>query len=261
MTLKFTVQGLGIYLVMATYLLSAVLALARRSRWSWGVYAAGFALACASVGVRWWCVGHVPLQNLFEVFLILAMLVFPLSLACQLMWKMTGHQWDALIGALFLVPAGFVFSGVPRKLPPALQSPLFIPHVLAYMIAYVLLAKATIQAIRQLRSASPDEAVVREAHAASLARAGLVLLTVGLLLGAWWGKLAWGDYWSWDPKEMWSLATWLIYVAYFHFRAVAGRRHPKLAAGLLFVGMTAVVVTLLVVSLARVFSGQHSYAA
>ncbi len=260
MALKYTVQGLLIYLVMATFLLSAVLAMAHSARWSWRVYAGGFVLACASVGFRWWYVGHAPLQNLFEIFLILAVLLFPLSLTCRVVWKMAGHHWDALIGVLFLVPAGFIFSDLPRKLPPALQSPLFIPHVMVYMIAYVLLAKATIQAILQLRSVSPDLARVREGHAAALARAGLVMLTIGLILGAWWGKLAWGDYWTWDPKEMWSLATWLIFVAYFHFRAVTARQRPKLSAAFLLVGMAAVILTLLLVSLVPMLSGKHSYA-
>lgn len=261
MMMKLTVQGLLIYLVMATYLLSLVLSLVRRDRWAWGTYTVGFALACASVGFRWWHVGHVPLQNLFEVFLVMAMLVYPLSLACRLGWKMSGYRWDALIGVLFLVPAGFLFSAAPQRLPPALQSPLFIPHVMAYMVAYVLMAKATIQAGLQLRSATAEEMLLHEGHAASLARAGLVLLTLGLILGAWWGKLAWGDYWNWDPKEMWSLATWLIYVAYFHLRAATARRWPKLTAVMLMLGMAAIVITLLVVSLARIFSGQHSYTA
>jgi hypothetical protein len=42
--------------------------------------------------------------------------------------------------------------------------------------------------------------------------------------GAWWGKLAWGDYWNWDPKELWSLVSWLMFLGYFHFRYLYGTR-------------------------------------
>jgi ABC-type transport system involved in cytochrome c biogenesis permease subunit len=89
---------------------------------------------------------------------------------------------------------------------------------------------------------------------------GFPLLTLGLVLGAVWGKRAWGDYWNWDPKELWSLVSWLVYVAYFHVRYVLGPRHSRLAAALVVAGCVAVVITLLVVNLSRVFGGMHSYA-
>jgi ABC-type transport system involved in cytochrome c biogenesis permease subunit len=93
-----------------------------------------------------------------------------------------------------------------------------------------------------------------------LVRLGFPLLTLGLVLGAWWGKLAWGDYWHWDPKEMMSLATWLIYVGYFHFRAIHGRRHRRVSALLALAGLAGIIVTLLWVNLGRIFDGLHSYA-
>ena len=258
MALKLTAQGALIYLVMVVHLLAFVLTIARRPRAGWIVYAAGFGVACASVAFRWWVVGHVPLQMMFEVFLVLVMLVFPLSVVCKKVWNVGGQQWDMLVAAALLVPAGFVFPEAPRKLPPALQSPLFIPHVLAYMLAYVLMAKATVQAICQLSAGRSPEAGQFEIAGYRVARLGLVLLTVGLLLGAWWGKLAWGNYWNWDTKEMWSLATWLIYLAYFHFRALHGRRFAGVNAGLLILGMAAIVFTL--VGVTFLLPGMHSYA-
>ena len=56
---------------------------------------------------------------------------------------------------------------------------------------------------------------------------GFPLLTLGLILGSYWGKLAWGDYWGWDPKELWSLASWLVYVGYFHFRYMFGKKYLR----------------------------------
>ena len=93
-----------------------------------------------------------------------------------------------------------------------------------------------------------------------LARAGFPLLTFGLLLGALWGKIAWGDYWHWDPKEMWSLAAWLLYCGYFHFRAMTGVRYPRTCAALLVAGLVAIILTVTIVNIANIFAGLHSYA-
>ena len=258
MAVKLTVQGALIYLVMAVHLLAFVLAVGGRKRGGWIAYAGGFVLACVSLGFRWWAAGHVPLQVMFEVFLVLAALMFPLSVLCRKLWHVGGQQWDMLVTVLLLVPAGFVFPEQPRKLPPALQSPLFIPHVMAYMLAYVLMAKAAIGAIRSLAAGRSERAERLEIGSYNVARLGLLLLTTGLLLGAWWGKLAWGHYWNWDSKEMWSLATWLVYLAYFHFRAMYGSRHARANAALLIVGMATVLFTLIAVTF--LLPGLHSYA-
>ena len=56
---------------------------------------------------------------------------------------------------------------------------------------------------------------------------GFPLLTLGIVTGAAWANYAWGTYWSWDPKETWSLITWLIYAAFLHARFTAGWRGKK----------------------------------
>ena len=253
-----SIQEALIYLVMIVHLLAFSLTAGRQIRAGWIAYAVGFTLAAGSVAFRWGTVGHVPLQMMFEVFLVLAMVMSPLSAVCKKLWKVGGQQWDMLVAAALLVPAAFVFPETPRKLPPALQSDLFIPHVMAYMLAYVLMIKATVQAICQLSAGRSPKADDFELASYRVARLGLVLLTGGLLLGAWWGKMAWGGYWNWDSKEMWSLATWLVYLAYFHFRALYGRRHARVNAILLFVGLAAIIFTL--VGVTYLLPGMHSYA-
>jgi ABC-type transport system involved in cytochrome c biogenesis permease subunit len=86
---------------------------------------------------------------------------------------------------------------------------------------------------------------------------GFFLLTLGLVLGAAWGKVCWGHWWQFDPKEMWSLATWLLYAAYFHLRP---RLSPRADRILLVAGALMVVLTLTWINLSRLFSGMHSYA-
>ncbi len=86
---------------------------------------------------------------------------------------------------------------------------------------------------------------------------GFPLFTIGgVLMGAVWANSAWGTYWSWDPKETWSLITWFIYAVYLHARLVAGWRGKK-AAVLAVIGFVAVVFTYLGVNL--LLSGLHAY--
>ena len=264
MAAKLSTQGLLIYLTMLGYLLAFAFLACKRRRTGLALYGCGFALAMASFVFRWAYVRHWPLQNLFEVFLSLGMLMFPLSVLCRRFLSVGGEAADALIGFAMLWPAGFVLSDAPQDLPPALQSPFFVPHVAAYLSAYAIMAKATVQAAAQLimrqEHAAQAPAISREEATYRMVRLGFPLMTAGLLLGAWWGKLAWGDYWNWDPKELWSLAAWLIYVSFLHFRAMHGARHAKANAVLAVAGMAAIVITLLWVNLASVFAGLHSYA-
>ena len=84
--------------------------------------------------------------------------------------------------------------------------------------------------------------------------ASFFLMTLALVLGALWGKICWGDWWQYDPKEMWSLATWLTFAGYFHFRSRA-----RVRVWLLRFGALMIILTLTWVNFARIFRGLHSY--
>ncbi len=229
-----------------------------------------FCMACVSIAVivivgafayRWYNVRHVPMQNLFEVFLTLGVLVIPISLSCRWFLGIRSLATDLLLGAVVLFPAGFVFSADPQQLPPALQSWLFAPHVAVYMLSYVLMAKAALEATFQVwTNGLVEDNLQYERATYNMVYAGFPLLTLGLILGSYWGKLAWGDYWGWDPKELWSLVSWLVFLGYFHFRYMFGRKHPNVNSLLAILGMVAIIITLLWVNLSRLFPGLHSYA-
>jgi cytochrome c-type biogenesis protein CcsB len=294
MAVKYTVQGLLIYITLAAYLLAFVTMLAGRRKAGQMLFVAGFLAAALSFVYRWFDVRHIPLQNLFEVFLFLGAVCYPISWFCRRILRIGGQWADALIAAVVLFPAGFVFNAQPMQLPPALQSWLFGPHVAVYMLAYIFMAKAAIQATAQLVGrASPHDTVAwasrpwipdhgqacperseRDARATGagtltlppeqatyeLIAVGFPLLTLGLVLGSWWGKLAWGNYWGWDPKELWSLASWLVYLGYFHWRYMFSKSRPTLNSLWAIAGMAAIIITLLWVNLSRLFPGLHSYA-
>jgi len=282
MAVKYTVQGLLIYVTLAAYLLACVTMLAGHRRAGQTLFVAGFLAAATSFVYRWFDVRHVPLQNLFEVFLFLGAVCCPISWFCRRILRIGGQWADLLIGAVVLFPAGFVFNAQPMQLPPALQSWLFGPHVAVYMLAYIFMAKATVQATTQLvgRASSHDLVAwasrpwipdhgqdVRATRAGTLAlppeQATYELIAIGfplLTLGSWWGKLAWGNYWGWDPKELWSLASWLVYLGYFHWRYMFGKKHAHINSLWAIMGMVAIIITLLWVNLSRLFPGLHSYA-
>jgi cytochrome c-type biogenesis protein CcsB len=73
---------------------------------------------------------------------------------------------------------------------------------------------------------------------------GFPLLTVGIITGSLWAQQAWGTYWSWDPKETWSLITWLLYAALLHGRLTVGWRGRRAAVWAL-VGFASVLFTFL----------------
>ena len=162
MAIKYTILGLLIYAALVTYLLTFVVMLFRFTRAGRALYFLGFVVTLTAFGYRWYQVQHIPLQNLFEVFIALGALMYPLTLFCRRLLNVTGETIDALVAAILLVPAGFVFSAEPQKLPPALQSWLFAPHVAVYMLSYVIMAKAAVQAFCQLLSSlnSVDESPV-----------------------------------------------------------------------------------------------------
>jgi ABC-type transport system involved in cytochrome c biogenesis permease subunit len=234
----------------------------------WALFAAGFAVSLAAWLVRWHEVQHAPLQNLYEVCLTMGALMLPISLFCRRVLRV-GAEWaDAVLAAVVLFPVAMVFNPEPQHLPAALQSPLFVPHVAAYLAAYVVLGKAAVQAFGRLvcrpearvGETLVDGSAAQERATYAMVCFGFPLLTLGLVLGAWWGKLAWGDYWNWDPKELWSLVSWFVFLAYLHFRAVRGPRSPVLGSVLVLAGTACILITLLWANLSRLFAGLHSYA-
>lgn len=86
---------------------------------------------------------------------------------------------------------------------------------------------------------------------------GFPLLTIGIVTGAAWANYAWGSYWSWDPKETWSLITWFVYAIFLHAR-FAREWRGKRTAVLSIIGFASVIFTYFGVN--YVLSGLHSYA-
>jgi ABC-type transport system involved in cytochrome c biogenesis permease subunit len=245
----------------------------RKNRWIPAAAFGAFVVLLTAWIVRWVSVAHLPMQTMFEIFLTLAVCLFPVGVLARKLkgsgaffggWHgqtQFGHDavMDIILALVILFPAGFVFSDQPQQLPPILQSPFFAPHVLAYMLSYVLMAKAAVYAI--MGCFIPNEKSAPYEQSASLMVClGFPLMCLGLILGSVWGVFAWGDWWNWDPKELWSLACVLMYAFYFHWRGYFGQKFPRINCSLIILGFVFILITLLWVNFSRLFPGLHNYA-
>lgn len=211
---------------------------------------------------QWIDYGRPPFKTLFET-----MVFYPLCVAAVALILVWLHRLSVLVPfSAAACLAGLVYA-LSRpdlevvNLPPALQSAWFVPHVVTYFIAYAaLFASAVLALIELVRRTPPaDGGEGFLAHANHAAIFGFVALTLGLIMGGIWGKYAWGDYWSWDPKENWALVTWLAYLLYFHLRRIEGWQGRR-SMVVLIVAFAAVVFTYLGVNmLPTSASSMHTY--
>jgi ABC-type transport system involved in cytochrome c biogenesis permease subunit len=182
-------------------------------------------------------------RTLGETRLWYSVLLSLISLIIYYRWK---YKWllsyCIIMAMVFLIINYFNPENFDKTLMPALQSPWFIPHVIVYMISYAFLAAASFFGIKGLYFSyklKPVEDTMRLTD--NIVYTGFAFLTIGMLFGALWAKVAWGSYWTWDPKETWALLTWLIYLLYIHFR-INKSNNIKLALWILAVSFFVLLI-------------------
>ena len=168
----------------------------------------------------WISLERPPLRTMGETRLwysfFLSIIGLVLYVRCRYKWIL---GFSALMSCVFVCINLFKPEIHSKTLMPALQSPWFVPHVIVYMFSYAMMGAVTLFALYLWFRKSPVEATDKElAICDNLVRVGWAFLTLGMTMGALWAKEAWGDFWSWDPKETWAFATWLSYLFYLHLR-------------------------------------------
>jgi len=226
-----------------------------------GLMVAAVVLNVTLVVGRWIEAGREPFKSLFESLVFLALCLGVLYVVMERLYRTRIFGLPAAVMAFGCIGyALFKWDADIVKLPPALQSAWFMPHVLVYFIGYAALAFATGVAVVQLLASRlpwvlrltrlragtmlTGEPLDLDQITYDVVRFGFILLTIGLLIGSVWAKSAWGDFWVWDPKENWSLVTWLVYGAYLHLRKVRGWRGDR-AAWLAIIGFAVIMFTYL----------------
>ncbi len=239
----------------------------------------GLALNTAAIAMRWvestrMGYGHAPLSNLYESVVFFAWSIVLIYLLMDLKYR------QRAVGA-FVIPLSFFgmiwaqlsLSDSIEPLVPALQSNWLTYHVITCFLGYAGFGVAFGASIMYLIKVGKEEKSDPDSPAGGIlsifpsARVlddinykaimiGFPLLTLGIITGAAWANYAWGTYWSWDPKETWSLIVWFIYAAFLHARFTRGWVGRK-AAWLSIIGFGSTIFCYLGVNL--VLSGLHSY--
>ena len=203
-------------------------------------------------GADWVLAQAPPFGNMRHVLAFFPLVMTPAACYLRRCRKLELTGWLAAASAIALVGALCMPMQAAWRQMPALQSPWFAPHVIAYVVSYGLMTVAALLTLASFRNEA------RMAAADAVVRLSLPFMTFGLWSGALWADAAWGGYWAWDIKEAWSLLTWSIYLIYLHverYAAYAAWRRP-----LILLGFVAVVITFLVVNLLPHIESMHSYA-
>ncbi len=235
----------------------------------------GLLIQTVGVVLRWvesykMGIGHAPLSNMYESLVFFSWAIIVFYLIIEFKYK------NRIIGA-FATPFAFLgmayasfateISQKITPLVPALQSNWLIAHVIACFIGYAAFAVACGMGLMYLLKSrwgtgqgsifdSLPALKVIDDITHKIILFGFLWLSTGIISGAVWANSAWGTYWSWDPKETWSLITWFIYGATLHARFTKGWGGKRIA-WLAVLGFFAVIFTYYGVNF--LLSGLHSY--
>lgn len=228
---------------------------------------AGFAAHTLSLVVRGTHAGRLPFTNQYEFAASFAWGI----VLCFLIFARRFH-FNAL--GTFVAPVVFLVIGYAamqsreiHALMPALQSGWLGFHVsmaiisygafgVAFGVAMVYLFQKQLESSAFSRRHFPDASTLDLIIYRAVAL-GFLFLTLCMITGAIWAQKAWGSYWSWDPKETWSLITWIIYAIFLHLRLNRGWRGRKSA---LFAVVGFICVLFTYVGVNTLLAGLHSYA-
>lgn len=212
-------------------------------------------------------VGHIPISNLYEVFVLFCIITALLYLYYE--GRYATRRVGAFVLLVIVAAVGFILwytfdrgAHEIQPLVPALQSWWMKIHVPANFVGYGAFSIAAMIGIASLLAAKgrltgvlPAAEVMDDLMYKTIA-IGFAFFTIATILGAMWAAEAWGGYWSWDPKETWALIVWLNYAAWLHMRLIKGLRGPVLAWWAI-VGL--LVTTFAFLGVNMFLSGLHSY--
>lgn len=217
--------------------------------------------------------GHAPLSNLYESLVFGAWAIILIYLALEVRTKQRALGIiPSMIAFLAMAYASFSTSVDSKIQPllPALKSNWLIAHVVACFIGYAAFAVSAGMSILYLsrgrggaptNPGTPDGLLPTQPQLDELNHQmvlfGFFWLSIGIITGSVWANSAWGTYWSWDPKETWSLITWLVYASVLHARTMRGWR-GKRVAWISMLGFGCVMFTYFGVNF--LLQGLHSYA-
>ena len=181
---------------------------------------AGTAVFLGFIIALWMSLERPPMRTQGETRLWYSFFISLIGILVYSRWK---FRWILSFSTMMAIVFTCINIFKPeihsKSLMPALQSVWFVPHVAVYMFAYAMMGAATLFAVYLWWQSSRRDILADEMKACdTLVKIGWAFLTLGMVMGSLWAKEAWGDYWTWDPKETWAAATWMGYLLYMHLR-------------------------------------------
>ncbi|MBE6608564.1 MAG: hypothetical protein E7633_08415 [Ruminococcaceae bacterium] len=230
--------------------------LKKDSRVSFVLWMIGISVNSGIVANNWIVNGYMPFVSMYQVLTFLGVTYGIVYIYIRYMHNGAWMKRYIMISqAVIMTGVSFMVQASEWTFPPALQSPFFIPHVFSYMISYTLVALAAILCVISLFIADGEKKKY-ENGMYNLVCTGFPFMVMGMFLGAVWANECWGNYWSWDNKESWSLVTVLALSVYLHFR-----RHEKLKKYAKWFVLLAVVFEIITLFFVGMFGGNsmHTY--
>jgi len=202
----------------------------------------GFAALTFLLVARTLIYGYFPIFTFYETLLFLAWVVVFVILLLERSYGFRAvfpFATPALFAGLFLA---FFFSAERVSLPPEYKSVWLFTHVVSIIAAYGAFAVAFVTSLmyllvdNQLKKKKLTSFIsklpsldILDYYNYKLVSVGFFLLTISVFLGALWAQNVWGAFWRWEPKEIWSLVTWIIYATYLHTRLSGGWQGRRVA--------------------------------
>ena len=213
--------------------------------------------------LRWTISGTLPMTNGYETMLFVAWLVQLLALVCGVRLRLLVALGFLMSGFFLLVSHIGQMDPPIKHTMPVLNSPLLSVHVSIIMMGFAMLSFTFISGLTALllrlvsRTAQPKMVQLQQLSLVFLYPA-LAALGIGIFIGAIWANVSWGEYWGWDPKEVWALITFMIYAIPLHARSVAQLRRPT--AFHLFMTLAFLTLVMTYFGVNYFLGGMHSYA-
>lgn len=234
--------------------------LANRLYWSLYIIGVGFFIFLSVyLGLLWYVAEHIPMSNGPETMLMMSWISL-LIMLCFARRFMLCLPFGFLVSGLTIMVA-MMGDTNPAITPlmPVLQSPLLSIHVAVIMMAYALLAFLMFNGVMALSLRRHEEQVKRlYVIGQMLLVPAVLLLAIGIFVGAIWANVSWGTYWSWDPKETWALITFIVYAMSLHTKSLSAFSHPMFFHVFCVCAFLSVLITYFGVNF--LLGGMHSYA-
>ena len=244
-------------------------------RWAFALTIIGFAFHLVAVVLRGIAAARVPWANMWEFSMTGTLVIIGVFLVANLKWQIKYVGTFVLGLVLVLQGIALLRYYVPVvPLQPALQSYWLVIHIIVavlgtafFALGFALSALQLLQyrRERQVAESRPQQfrflatlpsSVALENLAYRINIVGFIAWTFTLIAGAIWAEKAWGRYWGWDTKEVWTFIIWVIYAGYIHARATRGWRGSR-SAWLAIIGFAAVLFNFGIVNV--FFHGLHAY--